>query len=69
MLTPRYTNSSNYIEENKNGILYDYSDSSQIADGIFSLTANYSKYKKNSENLSVEWENLNGLDKIIELTL
>ena len=69
LLTPRYTNSSNYIEENKNGILYDYSDSSQIADGIFSLTANYSKYKKNSENLAKAWEEINGLNKIVELTL
>ena len=69
LLTPRYTNSSNYIEENKNGILYDYSDYSQIADGILSLTANINEYKKNAENLSKAWEKINGLKKIVELTL
>ena len=69
LLTPKNTNSSYFIEENKNGILYDYSDSSQISDCIFSLCINYPEYKKNAETFSKAWKNLNGLQKIVEFTL
>ena len=57
------------IEKYKNGLLYDYSDFSQIANSILLLSMNYSEYKKNAENFSAEWKNLNGLDKVVELTL
>ena len=69
LITSKNTSTSHYIEKYKNGLLYDYWDFSQIANSILLLSINYSEYKKNAENLSVEWENLNGLDKIVELTL